>query len=119
MSHPVDKHVGHKFKQARLLRRLSQADVANEAGVSFQQVQKFESGANRISASRLFEFSQILRVSPDFFFEGLVDKVSSCSEDTNANTLFKAVGAIECDVVKGRIVTFIEDVLGVADRKKT
>ncbi len=73
MPHPVDQHVGVKFKQARRQKRLSQTDIANAVGISFQQIQKYETGANRISASRLFELAQILEVSPAFFFEDLYE----------------------------------------------
>jgi len=71
MPHKVDVHVGKKLKQLRNERRLSQTDVAKKLGLSFQQVQKYEIGSNRISASRLFELSQILEVKPNDFFYGL------------------------------------------------
>ena len=58
MSHPVDVHVGKKIKQMRALRRLSQTDVAQKLNLSFQQIQKYEIGSNRVAASRLFELAQ-------------------------------------------------------------
>ena len=54
MPHPIDIHVGQKIKQIRTLRRLSQTAVARKLDLSFQQVQKYETGSNRVAASRLF-----------------------------------------------------------------
>ena len=71
MSHPVDEHVGKKLKNLRVLRGLTQTDVAKGLDISFQQVQKYELGRNRISASKLFEISRILDVPPSYFFDGL------------------------------------------------
>lgn len=67
----IDKHVGKTLRTLRELRGISQPELAEEAGISFQQIQKYEKGVNRISASRLYQFCQILRVKPNRFFEGL------------------------------------------------
>ena len=53
----------------RMVRRLSQTELGNEVGVTFQQVQKYENGVNRVSARRLQQFANVLKVRPDFFFE--------------------------------------------------
>lgn len=68
--HPVDIHVGSRVRLCRTLKGLSQQKLAQALGLTFQQVQKYERGANRVGASRLFEMSQILDVPPSFFFEG-------------------------------------------------
>jgi transcriptional regulator with XRE-family HTH domain len=67
---PIDKHVGSRVRMRRLMLDMSQSDLANALGLTFQQVQKYEKGANRIGASRLHHISQILQVSVPFFFEG-------------------------------------------------
>jgi transcriptional regulator with XRE-family HTH domain len=67
---PVDKHVGGRLRMRRLMLDMSQTDVANALGLTFQQVQKYEKGTNRIGASRLQHISQILQVLVPFFFEG-------------------------------------------------
>jgi transcriptional regulator with XRE-family HTH domain len=67
---PTDKHVGSRLRMRRLMLDMSQTDIANALGVTFQQVQKYEKGTNRISASRLQHISQILQVPVSFFFEG-------------------------------------------------
>jgi transcriptional regulator with XRE-family HTH domain len=70
---PVDKHVGGRVRMRRLMLDMSQTDLANTLGLTFQQVQKYEKGANRIGASRLQHISQILQVPVPFFFEGAPD----------------------------------------------
>jgi transcriptional regulator with XRE-family HTH domain len=67
---PIDKHVGSRVRMRRLMLDMSQTDVADALGLTFQQLQKYEKGSNRISASRLQHLSQILQVPVPFFFEG-------------------------------------------------
>ncbi len=67
----IDRHVGERLRYIRNLRGISQEKLANQVNLTFQQLQKYESGKNRISASVLFEFSQILEVPIKEFFEGL------------------------------------------------
>ena len=66
---PVDIHVGSRVRLRRTLLGLSQEKLSNAVGLTFQQIQKYERGANRIGASRLFQFSQILDVPISFFFD--------------------------------------------------
>jgi transcriptional regulator with XRE-family HTH domain len=70
LSHPVDTHVGSRLRQRRALLGMSQTDLGKAVGLTFQQVQKYERGFNRISSSRLFEFSKVLDVPVAHFFEG-------------------------------------------------
>jgi transcriptional regulator with XRE-family HTH domain len=67
---PTDKHVGSRLRMRRLMLDMSQTQLGDALGVTFQQVQKYEKGRNRISASRLQHLSQILQVPVPFFFEG-------------------------------------------------
>ncbi len=69
-SHPVDTHVGNRLRQRRALLGMSQTDLGKAVGLTFQQVQKYERGFNRISSSRLFEFSKVLDVPVAHFFDG-------------------------------------------------
>jgi len=73
---PVDVHVGKRVRLRRVLLGLTQAKVANALGLTFQQVQKYESGANRIGSSRLYQISQILNVPIAFFFDEMPDEIS-------------------------------------------
>jgi transcriptional regulator with XRE-family HTH domain len=68
---PTDTHVGKRLRMRRLMLGLSQTKIADALGLTFQQVQKYEKGANRIGASRLRHLSQILQVPEEFFFDGI------------------------------------------------
>ena len=74
---PVDIHVGSRVRLRRTLLGLSQEKLGEAVGLTFQQIQKYERGANRIGASRLFEFSRILDVPVSFFFDDMPDVMSS------------------------------------------
>jgi len=67
---PIDKHVGSRVRMRRMMLGMSQEKLGNSLGLTFQQVQKYEKGTNRIGASRLQQISQILQVPVSFFFEG-------------------------------------------------
>ena len=67
---PIDKHVGSRVRMRRVLLGLSQEKLGEALGLTFQQVQKYEKGTNRIGASRLQQISKTLQVPPSFFFEG-------------------------------------------------
>jgi transcriptional regulator with XRE-family HTH domain len=69
--HPIDLHVGSRLRMHRVLAGMRQADLADALGITFQQVQKYERGTNRISASRLKMISDVLRVPISYFFIGL------------------------------------------------
>ena len=66
---PVDQHVGSRVRLRRMLLGMSQERLGQSIGITFQQVQKYEKGVNRIGASRLFQISEILDVPVQFFFE--------------------------------------------------
>lgn len=68
---PVDIHVGARVRLRRKILRLSQERLGEELGVTFQQVQKYERGANRVGASRLWKLSEVLDVPVSFFYDGL------------------------------------------------
>lgn len=71
MTHPVDVHVGKRVRHRRWLIGMTQQQLAEQVGIKFQQIQKYETGANRISASRLWDIADTLDVPVSFFFEGL------------------------------------------------
>ncbi len=77
--HPVDVHVGARVKLRRTLLGMTQTDLGEALGLTFQQVQKYERGTNRIGSSRLFDLSQILDVPVEFFFEDMPAKVAASS----------------------------------------
>jgi transcriptional regulator with XRE-family HTH domain len=67
---PVDRHVGSRVRMRRMMLGMSQGKLGDALGLTFQQVQKYEKGTNRISASRLQHIAQIVQVTAAFFFEG-------------------------------------------------
>lgn len=74
---PVDIHVGQRLRQRRAILGLSQEKLGRAIGLTFQQIQKYERGANRIGASRLYEFSRILDVPVSFFFDEMPDSLKT------------------------------------------
>lgn len=75
MTHHVDVHVGKRVRHRRWLVGMTQQQLAEKVGIKFQQIQKYETGANRVSASRLWDIADALDVQVSFFFDGLeVDK---------------------------------------------
>jgi transcriptional regulator with XRE-family HTH domain len=77
---PVDVHVGKKLQVRRTLCGLSQSELAERLGITFQQLQKYETAANRISASRLWQASKVLEVPVSYFFTGLDGEVDPAAE---------------------------------------
>ncbi|MCU0829220.1 MAG: helix-turn-helix domain-containing protein [Tabrizicola sp.] len=73
MKHPVDAHVGKRIRHRRWMVGMTQQQLADKVGIKFQQIQKYETGMNRVSASRLWDVADALGVSISFFFEGLAD----------------------------------------------
>lgn len=71
MKHPVDAHVGKRIRHRRWMVGMTQQQLADQVGIKFQQIQKYETGMNRVSASRLWDVADALGVSIAFFFEGL------------------------------------------------
>lgn len=74
LGHPIDRHVGKRIKSRRLIRGLTQEELAAAVYLSFQQVQKYERGANRVSAGRLYELSKALSVPIQYFFDDFEDE---------------------------------------------
>ena len=71
MPHPVDVHVGKRIRHRRWLVGMTQQQLAESVGIKFQQIQKYETGANRVSASRLWDIAASMDVDVSFFFEGI------------------------------------------------
>lgn len=73
---PIDVHVGKRLRLRRNILKITQKELAEMLGLTFQQVQKYEKGDNRVSASRLWDISQILGVPIDFFFEDIDEQIA-------------------------------------------
>ncbi len=71
MKHPVDIHVGQRVRQRRWEVGMTTQQLGDSVGITFQQIQKYETGANRIGASRMWDIAEVLEVPVSFFFEGI------------------------------------------------
>ncbi|WP_308124552.1 helix-turn-helix domain-containing protein [Maritalea mobilis] len=81
MKHPVDVHVGKRVRHRRWMVGMTQQQLAEKVGIKFQQIQKYETGMNRVSASRLWDIAEALSVPVSYFFEGM-DSVDVVSPET-------------------------------------
>jgi transcriptional regulator with XRE-family HTH domain len=86
MKHPVDAHVGKRIRHRRWMVGMTQQQLADKVGIKFQQIQKYETGMNRVSASRLWDIADALGVSISFFFEGL-DEAGAAARATEGDIL--------------------------------
>lgn len=80
MKHPVDAHVGKRIRHRRWMVGMTQQQLADKVGIKFQQIQKYETGMNRVSASRLWDVADALGVTISFFFEGLGEGQAAVSQ---------------------------------------
>ncbi len=82
MKHPVDAHVGKRIRHRRWMIGMTQQQLADKVGIKFQQIQKYETGMNRVSASRLWDIADSMGVTIAFFFEGLADGAAEMAHAT-------------------------------------
>jgi transcriptional regulator with XRE-family HTH domain len=124
----VDTHVGLKIRARRNLLGMSQTELADTAGITFQQIQKYEKGANRVGAGRLQQFSEALGVPPSYFFEGVpivgkktpAPQEGELSEDTIVSflgtregaALVRAFMAIKQKPIRQTAIAFLETLKG-------
>ncbi|MFZ5710718.1 MAG: helix-turn-helix domain-containing protein [Pseudomonadota bacterium] len=82
MKHHVDAHVGKRIRHRRWMVGMTQQQLADKVGIKFQQIQKYETGMNRVSASRLWDISEALGVPIAFFFDGLQNPAAAVEDST-------------------------------------
>lgn len=119
---PTDKHVGSRIRMRRLICEMSQTALGDALGITFQQVQKYGNGANRVSASRLQQISSVLQVPIPFFFEGLpiyssktkgtadVSYVSNFLVTSDSVSLTKAYTRIKEPALRRSIVQLVKKI---------
>jgi len=127
---PIDKHVGSRVRMRRMMLAMSQEKLGDALGLTFQQVQKYEKGTNRIGASRLQQISHILQVPVAFFFEGAPNLRGQDGPRTDAPSpayvpdflatseglaLTKAFMKIKVPKLRRRIVDLVEEIAGEDD----
>ena len=119
MPRETDVHIGRRLREARLARGLSQGALGKKLGVTFQQVQKYESGANRIGGSRLWDISRILDVTVSYFFEGLSSANTSKAAEQPGDEpeapltrrslqLAKAIDSIRDEAIKLQVLRLVK-----------
>lgn len=117
MYHKTDVHIGRKVRERRVALGWSQSDLADRLGISFQQVQKYESGANRISGSRIWDIANVLQTPVSTFFEGLdgahLPSEAGGSEeertfDRQTLELARAVNRIDDEQVKTQLIRLVK-----------
>ena len=120
MFHPIDMHVGKRVRFKRKMMGLTQSDLGEKVSLTFQQIQKYEKGENRISASKLFQIAQILSTNVSFFFEGFNEGQETIQEnvaidDKQAVELVQSFKAIKNPKLKKRIMMLIDSVVDEED----
>ena len=124
---PIDKHVGSRVRMRRMMLGMSQEKLGDALGLTFQQVQKYEKGTNRIGASRLQQISLILQVQVSFFFEGAPappgmrvgfaedaspEYVQATLSTSDGLALVKAFARIENAKLRRRVVDLVQEMAG-------
>jgi transcriptional regulator with XRE-family HTH domain len=123
---PIDKHVGSRVRMRRKMVAMSQEELGAALGLSFQQVQKYEKGTNRIGASRLQQISHILQVPVEFFFEGAPNasephgsrsalsmvQIDDFISNSDGLRLIGAFTRIDNAAVRRRIVMLVQEIAG-------
>jgi transcriptional regulator with XRE-family HTH domain len=120
-SKEVDKQIGERIRARRLLLKMSQSTLAQKIGLTFQQVQKYEKGANRISGSRVIDIARAMRCEPAYFFgdsngRSPGDELHPLVQRPDAVRLLRAFDRVDGTKVRGMIVGLIED-LGTLQNK--
>lgn len=109
MPHPTDVYVGKRVREARASRGMSQSALAEKLGVSFQQVQKYEKGTNRIGSSRLWDICAVTETPITWFFEGLEGGAAGDDLQLARRTikLAKEIEQIQDEGLKDKILDLI------------
>ena len=123
----VDVHVGRRIRMARLAAGLAQQAVAEALGLTFQQVQKYEKGANRIGAGRLYEIATVLNVPVSYFFQDAtgvggddeppIAAITEAMSTPEGIRVGRALARIEDKVLRCRIADFLEAMVVVERRR--
>ena len=113
MFHPIDVYVGKRVRFKRKVLGLTQSDLAEKVEITFQQIQKYEKGENRISASMLYQIAQSLNTSVSFFFEGYAENNASeavLKDDKVSIDLINSFSSIKNPELKKRLLMLISSV---------
>ena len=129
-SNPIDKYVGSRVRMRRIMLKMSQGKLGDALGLTFQQVQKYEKGMNRIGASRLHQIASIMQVPVSFFFEGAPSAIMETRGKVHASSpvfvsdflasrdgmsLVEAFMRIRDKKLQRQIVELVEHVVALTD----
>ena len=105
----IDRHVGERIRRRRVMLGLTQEQLGEALGISYQQIQKYETGANRVSAGRLFMISQILEVGIATLFDGLGEDVDDAINNTSRHVieLVRAFSKISDEKIRGSVMSLV------------
>ncbi len=93
-ANPIDVHVGTRVRLRRKTSKMSQEQLGDQLGITFQQVQKYERGTNRVGASRLWKISQVLEVPVQYFYDGLKDGIyDDVSKNTQSSIIYEFINS--------------------------
>ncbi len=112
--HPVDMHVGKRLRSRRTLLGMSQEKLGEAVGVTFQQIQKYERGLNRIGSSRLYEFARVLSNSVSYFFEGMETVANDSSHPAMAED---SAGFEYENLANKEVLSLVRAFSGITDQK--
>lgn len=109
---PIDVAVGKRLREVRIMRNLTQTQLGDKLGISFQQVQKYEKGTNRIGSSRMWMMCRILDIDPNYLFEGVEDFNDVTSEENakisrRALRLAKALDAMADEGLQAAVTNLL------------
>ena len=125
---PRDREVGQRIRAQRLIRKMSQEELGDCLGITFQQIQKYEKGANRVAAGRLIKIAEVLNMPVGFFLEGAAGPAASANNDgvnsalsflktAGAVRLLRAYNRIDTSEVRQALVELAEQIAGREDAR--
>ena len=125
--HPIDSFVGQRIRTLRIERRLSQTAVAAKLGLTFQQLQKYEKGTNRVSASKLFQIAEVLEVAVADLFEGVAGSLGDSGDSPNGPPFRPKVdliiaaelSRIEDKLIKRRLLALVAALVPTAKERES
>ena len=121
-ANPIDNHVGNRIRSRRALLGISQEKLAKELGVTFQQIQKYERGMNRMGSSRLWDMAQVLGVSVNFFFEDMAAEIAAQSPrsfflpDSKPCCFEQSTAAAEDPMTRTETLELVKDYYRISNR---
>ena len=113
--HPIDLHVGKRLRELRMLKGLGQSQIAKLLGITFQQVQKYERGANRVSASRLYDIAEALGVPVSYFYDDIPPDLVGKTIAQRSKTVTQSIISREDPMQRRETLELVRYYYGIED----